>query len=114
MSLARQEALRLENPYICTEHVLLGILQEGGGVAAQVLKNLNVDYKTLRKEIEKLIGPADAGDISLGQLPFSPRVKRVIELAGEAAGQLGHDVVGTEHLLLGLLQENEGIAARVL
>ena len=114
MSLARQEAQRLESEYICTEHILLGILQEGGGVSAKVLKNLNVDLGRLREEIEKLIMPSTSAPVTLGQLPFSPRAKRVIELAGETASQLRHDVIGTEHLLLGLLKEHEGIAAQVL
>jgi len=114
MSLARQEAQRLNSEFIGTEHILLGIIQEGGGVAAKVLKNLNVDLKRIRQEIERLISPATSPTVTLGQLPFSPRAKRVIELAGEAATQLGHDVIGTEHLLLGLLKENEGIAAQVL
>jgi len=114
MSLARQEAQRLNSEFIGTEHILLGIIQEGGGVAAKVLKNLNVELKRIRQEIEKLITPSTSPTVTLGQLPFSPRAKRVIELAGEAASQLGHDVIGTEHLLLGLLKENEGIAAQVL
>src|SRR5579862_598647 len=114
MSLARQEAQRLNSEFIGTEHILLGIIQEGGGVAAKVLKNLTVDLKRIRQEIEKLITPSTSPTVTLGQLPFSPRAKRVIELAGEAASQLGHDVIGTEHLLLGLLKENEGIAAQVL
>ncbi len=114
MSLARQEAQRLNSEFIGTEHILLGIIQEGGGVAAKVLKNLNVDLKRIRQEIERLISPATSPTVTLGQLPFTPRAKRVIELAGEAATQLGHDVIGTEHLLLGLLKENEGIAAQVL
>ncbi len=114
MSLARQEAQRLNSEFIGTEHILLGIIQEGGGVAAKVLKNLNVDLKRIRQEIEKLITPSTSPTVTLGQLPFSPRAKRVIELAGEAASGLGHDVIGTEHLLLGLLKENEGIAAQVL
>ncbi len=114
MSLARQEAQRLNSEFIGTEHILLGIIQEGGGVAAKVLKNLNVDLRRIRQEIEKLITPSTSPTVTLGQLPFSPRAKRVIELAGDAASHLGHDVIGTEHLLLGLLKENEGIAAQVL
>jgi len=114
MGLARQEAQRLNSEFIGTEHILLGIIQEGGGVAAKVLKNLQVDLKRIRQEIEKLITPSTSPTVTLGQLPFSPRAKRVIELASEAASQLGHDVIGTEHLLLGLLKENEGIAAQVL
>src|SRR3972149_5198347 len=114
MSLARTEAQRLNSEFIGTEHILLGIIQEGGGVAAKVLKNLNVDLKRIRQEIEKLITPSTSPTVTLGQLPFSPRAKRVIELAGEAASSLGHDVIGTEHLLLGLLKENERNAAQVL
>lgn len=114
MSLSRQEAQRLSAEFIGTEHILLGIIQEGGGVAGKVLKNLNVDLKHIRKELEKLITPSTSPWVMLGQLPFSPRCKRVIELAGEAAGQLGHDVLGSEHLLLGLLKEEKGHAAHAL
>lgn len=114
MSMSRQEAQRLNSEFIGTEHMLLGIINEGGGVAAKVLKNLNVDTKQVRIEIEKLITPSTSPTVTLGQLPFSPRAKRVIELAGEASGMLGRDYVGTEHLLLGLIKENEGIAAQVL
>jgi hypothetical protein len=113
MSLARQEARRLNTEFIGTEGILLGIIQEGGGVAAKVLQHLNVDFRLIRQEIEKLITPSNA-PLTMGQLPFSPRAKRSIELAAEAASQLDHDVIGTEHLLLGLLKENEGIAAQAL
>ena len=113
MSLARQEAQKFNHECIGTEHILLGLVSEGGGVAAKVLKNLNVDLKKIRLEIERLVSPG-APTVQLGQLPFSPRAKRVIELAQEAASNLGHDVIGTEHLLLGLLKENEGIAAQVM
>lgn len=115
MNIARQEAQRLKSEFIGTEHVLLGIIQEGGGVAAKVLKKLNVDVNKTVQEVEKLVTPpASPPTSTLGQLPFSPRAKRVFELSAEAMTQLGHDVVGTEHLLLGLLKENEGIAAQVL
>lgn len=114
MSLARQEAQRLNSDFIGTEHVLLGILVEDGGVAVKVLKNLNVQLSTLRAEIERLVEHPTAPTATLGQLPFSPRAKRVIELAGEAASQLGHDVIGTEHLLIAIMKENEGIGAQVL
>lgn len=114
MSLARQEAQRLNSECIGTEHILLGIIQEGGGVAATVLKNLNVDLKRIRQEVDELVKPSTGPITTLGQLPYSPRAKNVIELAGNEASQLGHDVIGTEHLLLGLLKENEGIAAQVL
>jgi ATP-dependent Clp protease ATP-binding subunit ClpA len=114
MRLSRQEALRLQREFIETEHILLGILIEGGGVAAKVLRNLNVDSTRLRKEIEKYVAPSDPPAVMLGEYPASPRAKRSIELAGEAAAALGHDVIGTEHLLLGLLRESDGIAARAL
>ena len=113
ISIARQEAQRLNSEFIGTEHILLGIMQEGGGVAAKVIRALSIDSKKIRQEIEKLIVPAPS-PVVLGQLPFSPRAKRVIELANDIASQYGHDVVGTEHLLLGLLKEEEGIAAQVL
>jgi ATP-dependent Clp protease ATP-binding subunit ClpC len=113
ISIARQEASRLNSEFIGTEHILLGIISEGGGVAAKVIKALSIDLKKIRQEIEKLIVPA-ANPSTLGQLPFSPRAKRVIELSTDIANQLGHEVVGTEHILLGLLKEEEGIAAQVL
>lgn len=114
MQIARQEAQRLNAEYIGTEHILLGIIQEGGGVAAKVLRNLNIDMKRIRQEVEKMISSQGQNVLQIGQLPFSPRAKRVIELAGEAAAKLGHDVIGTEHLLIGLIREQEGIAAQVL
>jgi hypothetical protein len=114
MSLARKEAQRLNSEFIGTEHILLGLVQEGGGVGAKVLKNLNVDPKRIRQECERLITPSVAPVVTLGQIPFSPRGKRVIELAGECANQLKAEVTGTEHLLLGLIKENEGIASQVL
>jgi hypothetical protein len=112
LKIAKQEAQRLNSEYIGTEHILLGIIEEGGGVAAKVLKNLNVDLKRIRHEIEKLF--TTSTHETRGELPFSPSAKHVIELAGEAAGCLGHGVTGTEHILLGLIEEDEGIAAQVL
>jgi len=114
MSLARQEAQRLNADFIGTEHILLGIISEGGGSAVKALVNLNVDLKFIVREIEKLVAPSTSPTVPLGQLPFSPRAKRVIELAGESASQLSTEVIGTEHLLIGLAKENEGIAAQVL
>ncbi len=113
MSLARQEAQRFNHEYIGTEHVLLGLVQEGSGVAANVLKNMNIDLEKIRHEVEKIVktGP---NIVSMGQLPFTPRAKKVLELAMEEASNLGHNYIGTEHLLLGLIKENEGIAAQVL
>lgn len=114
MGLSRQEAQRLNSEFIGTEHILLAIIQEGGGVAAKVIKNLNVDLKRVRQEIEKLITPSTSPTVTLGQLPFSPRAKNVIKFAEEEAYRLRADVIGTEHLLLGILREGEGIAAQVL
>ena len=113
MNLARQEAQRFNHEYLGTEHVLLGLVQEGSGVAANVLKNMNVDLDKIRMEVEKIVktGPSM---VTMGQLPFTPRAKKVLELSMEEAGNLGHNYIGTEHLLLGLIKENEGIAAQVL
>ena len=113
MNLARQEAQRFNHEYLGTEHVLLGLVQEGSGVAANVLRNMQIDLAKIRQEVEKLVktGPSM---VALGQLPFTPRAKKVLELSMEEAGNLGHNYIGTEHLLLGLIKENEGIAAKVL
>ncbi len=113
MGLARQEAQRFNHEYIGTEHILLGLVKEGSGVAANVLKNMNVDLKKIRVEIEKIVknGPST---VTMGQLPFTPRAKKVLELSLEEASNLGHNYIGTEHLLLGLIRENDGIAAQVL
>ncbi|MCZ7648287.1 MAG: ATP-dependent Clp protease ATP-binding subunit [Planctomycetota bacterium] len=113
MSLARQEAERLNHDYIGTEHVLLGLVKEGSGVAASVLENLNVDLDKVRMEVEKLVKPAP-DVVTMGQLPFTPRAKKVLEYAMDEARALDHNYVGTEHLLLGLLREQEGLAAQVL
>jgi len=113
MALANQEAQRFNHEYIGTEHILLGLVKEGSGVGATVLKNLDVDIKKLRLEIEKLVksGPEM---VTMGKLPQTPRAKKVIEYAIEEARALNHNYVGTEHILLGLLRETEGIAAQVL
>jgi ATP-dependent Clp protease ATP-binding subunit ClpC len=113
MALANQEAQRFNHEYIGTEHILLGLVKEGSGVGANVLKNLDVDIKKLRLEIEKLVksGP---DMVTMGKLPQTPRAKKVIEFAIEEARSLNHNYVGTEHILLGLLRETEGIAAQVL
>ena len=113
MALANQEAQRFNHEYIGTEHVLLGLVKEGSGVGATVLKNLDVDIKKLRLEVEKLVksGP---DMVTMGKLPQTPRAKKVIEYAIEEARSLNHNYVGTEHILLGLLRESEGIAAQVL
>jgi ATP-dependent Clp protease ATP-binding subunit ClpC len=113
MALANQEAQRFNHEYIGTEHILLGLVKEGSGVAANVLKNLDVDIKKLRLEVEKLVksGP---DMVTMGKLPQTPRAKKVIEYAIEEARSLNHNYVGTEHILLGLLRETEGVAAQVL
>ena len=113
MSFARQEAQKFNHEYIGTEHILLGLVQEGSGVAANVLKNMDIDLEKIRHEVEKIVktGPSM---VTMGQLPFTPRAKKVLELSLEEASNLGHNYIGTEHLLLGLIKENEGIAAQVL
>jgi len=113
MALANQEAQRFNHEYIGTEHVLLGLVKEGSGVGATVLKNLDVDIKKLRLAVEKVVksGP---DMVTMGKLPQTPRAKKVIEYAIEEARALNHNYVGTEHLLLGLLRETEGVAAQVL
>ena len=113
MALANQEAQRFNHEYIGTEHILLGLVKEGSGVGANVLKNLGVDLRKVRLEVEKLVksGP---DMVTMGKLPQTPRAKKVIEYAIEEARNLNHNYVGTEHLLLGLLREHEGVAAQVL
>ena len=113
MQLANQEAQRFNHEYIGTEHVLLGLIKEGSGVAANVLKNLDVDLRKIRLEVEKLVqsGP---DMVTMGKLPQTPRAKKVIEYSMEEARHLSHNYVGTEHILLGLLREQEGVAAQVL
>jgi ATP-dependent Clp protease ATP-binding subunit ClpC len=113
MQLANQEAQRFNHEYIGTEHILLGLIKEGSGVAANVLKNLEVDLRKIRLEVEKLVqsGP---DMVTMGKLPQTPRAKKVIEYSMEEARNLGHNYVGTEHILLGLLREQEGVAAQVL
>src|SRR4051812_33483748 len=113
MQPANQEAQRFNHEYVGTEHVLLGLVKEGSGVAANVLKNLDVDLRKIRVEVEKIVqsGP---DMVTMGKLPQTPRAKKVIEYAIEEARNLNHNYVGTEHLLLGLLREQEGVAAQVL
>jgi ATP-dependent Clp protease ATP-binding subunit ClpC len=113
MQLANQEAQRFNHEYIGTEHILLGLIKEGGGVAANVLKNLDVDLRTIRLEIEKIV-QAGPDKVTMGRLPQTPRAKKVIEFAIEEARNFNHNWVGTEHLLLGVLREEEGVAAQVL
>ena len=111
--IAQEEAKRLNHDYVGTEHILLGLIALGEGVAAQVLANLGVDLRRVRSEIEKIVGTGD-NVMLLGEIPFTPRAKKVLEYAVEEAQHMGHSYVGTEHLLLGLIREEEGGAARVL
>ncbi len=113
MALANQEAQRFNHEYIDTEHILLGLVKEGSGVGPTVLKNLDVDIKKLRFEIEKHVkrGP---DMVTIEKLPQTPRAKKVIEYTIEEARALNHNYIGTEHILLGILRESEGIAAQVL
>lgn len=113
LQLAIEEAHRFNHEYIGTEHILLGLVKEGSGVAANVLKNLDIDLRKLRLEVEKIVqcGP---DMFTLGKLPQTPRAKKVIEFSIEEARNLNHNFVGTEHLLLGLIREGEGVAAQVL
>jgi ATP-dependent Clp protease ATP-binding subunit ClpC len=113
MQLANQEAQRFNHEYIGTEHILLGLVKEGTGVAANVLKNLDIDLRKIRLEVEKIV-QAGPDMVTMGKLPQTPRAKKVIEYSIEEARTLNHNYVGTEHLLLGLLREQEGVAAQVL
>jgi hypothetical protein len=112
MQLANQEAQRFGHDYIGTEHILLGLAKEGSGVAANVLKNLDIDLARVRREVEKIV--RCPGLFWLGKLPQTPRAKKVIEYALDEARRLNHNYVGTEHLLLGLLREGEGVGGQVL
>lgn len=111
--LANQEAIHFNHEYIGTEHILLGLIKEGSGIAANVLKNLDLDLRKLRDKIEErsMRGP---DEILTSKLPQTPRAKKVVEGAIEAARERHHNYVGTEHILIGLLREEEGIAAQVL
>ncbi|MBD3246272.1 MAG: AAA domain-containing protein [Candidatus Omnitrophica bacterium] len=111
--LAKEEARRFNHDYIGTEHILLGLIREGEGVACAVLQNLGVDLERLRMELEKLISPGSVSSV-LGDVPFTPRAKKALELAAEEARSLGHNYIGTEHVLLGLIREGEGLACQVL
>jgi ATP-dependent Clp protease ATP-binding subunit ClpC len=112
LSLAQEEAQRLHHNYIGTEHLLLGLVREGEGVAAKVLTSLGVDLEKVRKAIEDIIGRGDR--IVLGEIGLTPRAKKVIELAVDEARLLNHHYIGTEHILLGLIREGNGIGAGVL
>ncbi|MDP9144564.1 MAG: AAA family ATPase, partial [Actinomycetota bacterium] len=110
--LAQEEARLLNHNYIGTEHILLGLLNEGEGIAAQALESLDIDLASVREEVVKIIGQGQQSPS--GHIPFTPRAKKVLELSLREALQLGHNYIGTEHILLGLIREGEGVAAQVL
>ena len=110
--LAQEEARMLNHNYIGTEHILLGLIHEGEGVAAKALESLGVSLDAVRAQVEEIIGQGQ--QIPSGHIPFTPRAKKVMELSLREALQLGHDYIGTEHILLGLIREGDGVAAQVL
>ena len=110
--LAQEEARLLNHNFIGTEHILLGLIHEGEGVAAKALESLGISLEGVREKVEETIGPA--GSSTTGSPPFTPRAKKVLELSLREALQLGHNYIGTEHMLLGLVGEGEGVAAQVL
>src|SRR4026209_1307586 len=110
--LAQYEARALKHNYIGTEHILLGLLREEEGLAARVLESLDITVEEVRAQIARIVGQGD--EVTTGQIPFTPRAKKVLELALREALSLGHNYIGTEHILLGLVRENEGVAARIL
>src|SRR5699024_9077615 len=111
LALSQEEAVRLNHNNIGTEHILLGLIREGGGIAAKALAALNLKSETIQEEVEKLIG---TGNKPMQTIHYTPRAKKVVELSQDEARKLGHSYVGTEHILLGLIREGEGVAARVL
>jgi ATP-dependent Clp protease ATP-binding subunit ClpC len=111
--LAQDEARALKHNYIGTEHILLGLLREEEGLAARVLESLDITVEEVRAQVARIIGPGDEPIVS-GQIPFTPRAKKVLELSLREALSLKHNYIGTEHILLGLVRENEGVAARIL
>jgi Clp amino terminal domain, pathogenicity island component/UvrB/uvrC motif len=110
--LAQEEARMLEHGYIGTEHLLLGLIHEGDGVAAKALEAMEIDLDTVRRQVEAIIGRGEHPQS--GHIPFTPRAKRVLELSLHESDQLGHRYIGTEHILLGLVREGDGVAAQVL
>jgi ATP-dependent Clp protease ATP-binding subunit ClpC len=114
LAMAREEAARLHHEYVGTEHILLGLIREGEGVAATVLQNLSVELDEIQQKIEETVKKGKAAQTTGPDLPYTSRAKKVLELAMSEARALSHSYVGTEHLLLGLLREEKGIAAQVL
>ena len=111
LALAQEEAVRLGHQNIGTEHILLGLIKEGEGIAAKALQSLNINLEKVQQEVEALIGKGQEKPINIA---YTPRAKKVIELSMDEARKIGHTYVGTEHILLGLIREGEGVAARVL
>jgi ATP-dependent Clp protease ATP-binding subunit ClpC len=112
VKLAEEEARMLNHNYIGTEHILLGLIREGDGVAARALESLEINLDAVRQQVEQIIGQGQHAPS--GHIPFTPRAKKVLELSLREAVQLGHDHIGTEHILLGLIREGDGVAAQVL
>jgi ATP-dependent Clp protease ATP-binding subunit ClpC len=110
--LAQDEARGLKHNYLGTEHILLGLLREEEGLAARVLESLDITVEEVRAQVVRIVGQGD--EVTTGQIPFAPRAKKVLELALREALSLGHNYIGTEHILLGLVHENEGTAMRIL
>ena len=110
--LAQDEARALKHNYIGTEHILLGLLREEEGLAARVLESLDITVEEVRAQVARIVGQGD--EVTTGQIPFTPRAKKVLELALREALSLGHNYIGTEHVLLGLARENGGVATRIL
>jgi len=112
VALAQEEAKRLDHNYIGNEHILLGLIREGDGVAAKALESLGISLDAVRQEVEEIIGRGQQTPSE--HIPFTPRAKKVLELSLRESKQLGHNYIGTEHILLGLLREGDGVAAQVL
>ena len=110
--LAQEEARMLNHNYIGTEHILLGLIHEGDGVASKALESLGIELENVREQVQQIIGQGQQAPS--GHIPFTPRAKKVLELSLREALQLGHNYIGTEHILLGLIREGEGVAAQVL
>jgi ATP-dependent Clp protease ATP-binding subunit ClpC len=110
--LAQDEARQLKHNYIGTEHILLGLLREEEGLAARVLESLDITMEEMRAQVARIVGQGD--EVTTGQIQFTPRAKKVLELALREALSLGQNYIGTEHILLGLVRQNDGVAARVL
>jgi ATP-dependent Clp protease ATP-binding subunit ClpC len=110
--LAQDEARALKHNYIGTEHILLGLLREEEGLAARVLESLDITVEEVRAQVARIVGQGD--EVTTGQIPFTPRAKKVLDLALREALSLGHNYIGPEHILLGLVRENDGVGARIL